>query len=60
MDMVGDAMGQYIGWNPIANKIGLPTGTLVILGSSIAAKIAGKYANPQIKKIPLIGSYMKM
>ena len=60
MDLIGDTLGQYIGYNPIAQKWGLPTGTVVLIVSQIASKFAGKYANPQLNKIPIVGKYIKM
>jgi hypothetical protein len=58
--MLSDGIAQYIGYSFKDGTWNLPTGTIVLIGSSIAAGIAGKFGNKYLKNIPMLGKYIKM
>ena len=42
-------------WSPFEAK-----GLLVVIGTTLASKLAGRFVNPTIKKIPILGRYIKL
>ena len=58
--MMSDLIAQYTGYSYMDGTWNIPTGTLVLVGSSIAAGVAGRFGNKYLKNIPLIGKYVKM
>jgi hypothetical protein len=58
--VISDTIAQYTGYSFMDGTWNLPTGTIVLIGSSIAASIAGRFGNKHLKNIPFIGKYVKM
>jgi len=58
--ILSDTIAQYTGYSFIDGTWNIPMGTLVLIGSSIAAGIAGRFGNKYISRLPFVGKYIKM
>jgi hypothetical protein len=56
---VSDMIAQYVGYDPRFGNWGIPSGTITLIGSAIAAKIANKFGKGTIERLPWIGKYVK-
>jgi len=57
---LSDGIAQYTGYCFKDGSWGIPTATVVLVASGMAASIAGRFGNKHLKKIPMIGRYVKM
>lgn len=57
---LSDTVAQYTGYNFKDGSWGVPMATVVLVASGLAASVAGRFGNKHLKKIPMIGRYVKM
>jgi hypothetical protein len=58
--VLADTLAQYTGYHFKDCSWGIPMGTVVLLLSGVASKVAGKFGNKYLKNVPLVGKYVKM
>lgn len=58
--MLSDTIAQFTGYSYMDGTWNIPVGTVVLIGSSIAASIAGRFGNKYLRNIPMLGRYVKM
>lgn len=58
--ILSDTLAQYVGYSFKDGSWGVPMATVTLIGSGIAASVAGRFGNKHIKKLPVVGRYIKM
>jgi hypothetical protein len=60
MNMAADTVAQYTGFDFRNGSFGVPTATVVLVGSALASQIVGRITkNKTFSNVPIIGKYVK-
>jgi hypothetical protein len=59
LNMAADTVAQYLGYDFRNGSWGIPTASVVLVGSGLASKLVNRFAGNTFKNIPIVGKYIK-
>lgn len=59
-DFLRDESKTLIGYDPVTGQWSIPRGLIVMVASGMVGKLAGRFVNPTLSKLPYIGKKIKL
>jgi hypothetical protein len=58
--LVRDELKLLMGYDINNGSLELPKGLMILIGTGLASKFAGRFVNNSIKRIPYVGRYLRL